>query len=169
MKATEAIQTVAGQMRAVPPNGDQPGGARLLRSDVRVGWLLLDEARFRSIERVFGVPRDQAFLLTLVGIGTLAEAARRKAARLVSVPGAPSLAHTVISAAMYRESAHRVAGTWSRDSPAFGTLIAIAMVGASARPVLGASSRAIRASTHAAQAGFDHRYGHLIRRNGHLH
>jgi hypothetical protein len=33
------------------------GGARLLVSDVRVALLLLDEARYRAVNRLFGVDR----------------------------------------------------------------------------------------------------------------
>ena len=35
------------------------GGARLLLSDVTIVGGLLNEARYRDVDRLFGVPRDQ--------------------------------------------------------------------------------------------------------------
>src|SRR5579884_3525336 len=55
------------------------GGARLLLSDVSTARVLLNEARYRTIERLFGVPRENAGLLTLVALGTLAAGVRAKA------------------------------------------------------------------------------------------
>jgi hypothetical protein len=160
-----ATQTPTGPPQAFTGNGDEPGGSRLLSSDVRVAWLLLDDARCRFIERWFGVPKEDTFLVTMIGLGLVAGAVHRHAERVLRVPGGPSAPDTVIGGAVLRESMHRIAGTWSRDSSSFGTLVAIAMLGASVRPGLAASLRGIKASSHVARAGFDHRYGHLVRRN----
>lgn len=161
----DTIQTVSGHEPGVVPNRDQNfGGARLLFSDVRVAFLLLDEARDRVLARLFGVPRDKSFLVTISALGTVAEAVHGKAARVLRVPGGPSVGDTVLGAAVLKESMHGIAGAWSRDTPFFGTLVAIAVLGASFRPALGASFRGIKASSHRARAGFDHRYGHLVPR-----
>ncbi len=160
----DTVRTAAGHEQGVALSRDgYVGGARLLVSDVRVAILLLDEARYRVVARLFGVPRDKSLLVTIVALGTVAGAAHGKAAQVLRVPAGPSVADTVMGAAVVRESVHRIAGAWSRDSPFFGTLVAVAVLGASFRPVLGASFRGVKASSHRARAGFDHRYGHLVR------
>jgi hypothetical protein len=51
-----------------------------------------------------------------------------------------------------------IGGAGSGDSPFFGPLVTFALVSA---PVMRASLRGLKT----ARADFDHRYGHLIRRN----
>jgi hypothetical protein len=128
-----------------------------------VAFLLLDEARYRVVSRIFGVPRDNSYLVTAIALGTAAAAAHGKAARVLRVPAGPSVADSVLAAAVVKESMHRIAGAWSRDTPLFGTLIGLAVLGASFRPVLSASFGGVNASLHRARAAFDHRYGHSVR------
>lgn len=66
---------------------------------------------------------------------------------------------------MLKEPLHLIAGAPSRDLPSFGPLIAIAVLGASFGPALRGAFRGVKAPLHVARADFDHRYGHLIRRN----
>src|ERR1700727_2320917 len=60
----------------------EESGGRLLASDIGVIYLLLNEARYRTLARLFGVSREQAHLATLVFVAALAEAARARAERL---------------------------------------------------------------------------------------
>ena len=142
------------------------GGAGLLLSDVTIVGGLLNEARYRAVERLFGVPRDQSFLVTVIALGTLAGAIHDRAARALSGPSVPSLGGTLLGAGVLKESVHGIAGSWSKDTPLFNTLLAIALLGTLARPVLRVSFRDVKASSHAVRVAFDHRYGHLIRRGG---
>ena len=48
------------------------GGARLLVSDIRVAFLLLDEARCAIVARLFGVAKDESVLVSIVAVGALA-------------------------------------------------------------------------------------------------
>lgn len=147
------------------PNGEWgTGGARLLFTDAGVVFLLLGEARRRFAAHLFGVPMDQTGLVTLIALATALKALHRRATKLASVPDIP-LADAMIGAGLVKEVGHRVAGDWSRETPMFGRLVGVALVGALLRPVLRVSFRDVRASSHRARVGFDRRYGHLVRRN----
>jgi hypothetical protein len=153
--------------RGIALNDDEDvGGARLLLSDARVALILVDEARDLAVARLFGVPRDKALLVTIVGVAAVAQALHDKAARFATVSPQPSLVDTITASAFLDELVHGIAGTRSRDTPFVGALVVIAILGATVGPVAGASVRAVKASSHRARAGFDHRYGHLIRRGG---
>ena len=69
----------------------------------------------------------------------------------------------VVGTAMAKAVAHGIAGDWSRDSPLFGTLAVISVLGVVVRPVLRVSFRDVRAASHRLRADFGHRYGHLTR------
>jgi hypothetical protein len=64
-------------------------GARLLVSDVRVALLLVDKARHRVVERLFGVSREQSWQVTLIALALLASAAHDKSDRLLKGPSNP--------------------------------------------------------------------------------
>jgi hypothetical protein len=163
--APNTAQTGAGgQQRVAPNRGEDPGGVRLLINDMTVAYLLLVEARHRVAARLFGVSRDESFLVTAIALGTLAGALHDRAARVVAAPSIPSLGDTVLAAGVIKESVHGIAGAWSKDTPLFNTLLAIAVLGNLLRPVLRVSFRDIKASSHRARVAFDHRYGHLVRR-----
>lgn len=138
-------------------------GAGLLIRDTRTVLLLLNEARTRAIVRMFGVPREDSWLVTIIAIGALLQAT--DTARLKVTPPGPSTGDTVIAAGLLRAAAHGVAGDWARQTPGFNTLIAIAVIGATCRPLVRMSARDARAAVHRIRLDFDHRYGHLVRRN----
>jgi hypothetical protein len=166
-----SITTDTGQIGVVEQQGDGSngdwgtGGSRLLFTDARVVFLLLGEARRRFAARLFGVPLDQTGLVTIIALGTLAKALHDRAAQLASVPAVPSFGDTTIAAGVVKEIGHVVAGEWSRDYPLFAPLVGLALLGTLVRPVLRVSFRDIKASSHRARIAFDHRYGHLVRRN----
>jgi hypothetical protein len=139
------------------------GGTRLLVSDMRVASLLLNEARGAVVARLFGVPRDKSVLVTIIAVGTLAQAAHDRATRVLGVQAYPSFGDSMIGTSVLRESAHWITGDLYRDTPIFGTLIAIGVLGTSLRPVLGMSLRGVKAASHGARVGFENRYGHLLR------
>ena len=161
----------AVQIGAVEEEGDGPrdywgtGGTRLLFTDARVVFVLLSEARRRFAAGLFGVPLDQTGLVTVIALGTLAKALHDKAAQMAAVPAVPSLGDSAIAAGVVKEIGHVVAGEWSRDYPLFAPLVGLALLGTLVRPVLRVSFRDVKASGHRARIAFDHRYGHLVRRN----
>jgi hypothetical protein len=153
------------QPRSAIGRGDEDVGAGLLLSDLRLVLLLLDEARYRVVARLFGVPRDKSVLVSVIALALLAQAARDKAARAFSAPGPPALGDSLIGAAVVKEAVYGLAGALPSDAPFLGTLVAIAVLGRSFRPAVRKSVHGVRASSHRARAGFDDRYGHLIRSN----
>jgi hypothetical protein len=141
------------------------GGARLLAADARVASLFADEARRRTMQRLFGVPReDKSGLATLIALLALGEALQRRTEGM-SRPNPPTLPGVVIGVGLVRELAYDIAGPWSRDSPYFGTLMAFALIGGTARWAVRASTHQVRKLSHQGFSEFAHRYGHLVRPN----
>jgi hypothetical protein len=147
-----------------PVLGGYFSGARLMVSDSRVILLLLNEARYHTIKRLFGTPREDSALVTIIALALLSGAVGSKAAQLVKGPN-PSLAGSMLGVGMVNESIRGIAGVAPGDSVLFSTLVAMALAGAAVRPVVRASWRGAKSFSHQARADFDHRYGHLIRPN----
>jgi hypothetical protein len=141
------------------------GGARLLAGDVRVVYLLLNEARARAITRLFGISGPNSALVTLIALGLAAETAHRKVSRVLSAPGAPELGGVTLGTSALTESARWIAGPGIGEFPLFGPLVLFAVVAHTTRPVLRSAIHGARTSAHRAHASLDHRYGHIIRRN----
>ena len=157
------MQTASARERLTAAERDRSSGrVRRLATDARVAYLLADHVRARTVERLFGVPKGNQFLITLVALGMLANAARDKAGQAVAVPSRPSLADTAIGAALLRESAHGIAGPSSRDEPLFGTLVAVVVVGSALRPVVRSSAHGVRTVSHRVRVELDQRLGDLL-------
>jgi hypothetical protein len=146
------------------PGPVEESGGRLLESDIGVIYLLLNEARYRALARVFGVSREQANFATLVFVALLAEAARARAERLRGMPG-PSRSDIALSGATVRELGYIVAGATLRETPMFSTLVAIAVVWKLSGPVVTRSLHGMRTGSHRFWHGFHHRYGYLVHRH----
>jgi hypothetical protein len=138
------------------------GSARLLVSDARVAVLLLDDARYRVIKRLFGVPRDQSWPVTLIALALVAHAAHSKWDQTVRGPGGPTRSDALLGAATLRELLMVVPRRSSRNTPLVGTLVAIAVGGAVLRPGLSRAVTGVRASSHRARRAFNHRYAHRL-------
>jgi hypothetical protein len=148
---------------------EEVGGARLLVSDVRFALLVLDEARYRVVNRLFGVERDQSWPGTLIALAVLAQAAHEKSDQMLKGPGGPTRTDMAFGAVGLRELLAGIYGPPSRDTPLVGSLVTIAVLGALARPGLSraahhirTSSHHIRTSSHHARQLFNDRYGHLL-------
>jgi hypothetical protein len=154
----EPIQRAA--VRASPELAEAPG-ANLLLSDLRVAYLLLNELRYRSVGRVFGLSRDQANVLTAVILLMLAQAVHDNTVRLLGAPGAPSAHGTLLSAAGVSGALSSVAGAPASAVPGAGALLGIAVLGAAMVPAA-RSLHALRTESHRLTTAFHHRYGYLI-------
>jgi hypothetical protein len=120
------------------------GTSRLFVTDSRLVLAVLNHLRYQALNRVFGVSRDQANMLTVVLLlgaanGTY-EAARRISGMRMSGTGAAA------GAVALREGALSVAGPSAREVPAFGTLVAFAMLGGLAAPSLRRTADRMRAA-----------------------
>ena len=133
----------------------------MLLVDLRGTLMLLNEARYRSIGKVFGVPRDQVNVTTAILALLVAEAIHTQAQK-VRPSRRPSVADFAIGVGGLRESIYGVAGPASRDTPLVGTLIAIAILGGLARPPVIRSFRGIKTSSRRVHTMFLGRYGHLV-------
>ena len=176
MAGPAGLPSVAGMSTSTPPSPPgaervlarlRPegyfGGIRLLLADARVVTLLLDDARRRTMERLFGIPREEdSVLITLIALAMLGRALQ---SRTPKRPARPTVSDAAIGFGALREAAYDVAGPWSRESPGFGPLLAFALLGASTRFVARGTTRRARAVGHEAYREFHHRYGHLIRPN----
>ena len=138
------------------------GGSTLLLSDVRLAFLVINDVRYRVVERLFHVPREQVNLATVVGLLVLAEGVGAHGRRLRGAAGAPSLADDVLGAAVMNEVLSGIAGPSSRDAPVLGALLALAAIGGVARATVGKSVRSARGSSHKIDLAFHHRYGYLV-------
>jgi hypothetical protein len=154
----------SGTKTASPSGTPAAGGTRMLLVDLRGGLLLLNEARCRSVERIFGVRRDQVNLTTLVALLVAAEQLRRRAER-IKPQRRVSVADYAIGAGALRESIYGVAGPASRDTPLAGTLIVLAVLGGLVRPPVIRSLHGMKASSRRAHTMFLGRYGHLVGHN----
>lgn len=136
------------------------GGVRLLVGDIRTASLLVNAARHRIIGGLFGVPREQENLLTLVAVLTMAGWTQRRIERLMRTP--PEAGETLLGAASLREVLCAVAGPSSRETPMTGTLLAIAVAAGAASPAVIKSVHGIRSSSHRLVVGFHRRYGYVV-------
>lgn len=139
------------------------GGDRLLLSDVRLAFMLMNRARHLAITRLLGpLPRDQQNLVTLVVALALTQTAHDRFGRLMRGPALPPAGDNLLVGGLLRDGLLRVAGSPARETPFAGGLLVLAIVGGAAGPSASKSLRAIRASSRGATSGFHHRYGYLV-------
>jgi len=142
--------------------GGYLSGVKLLVADTRMTIMLLNEARRRTMERVFGVPKDQSGLLTIIALAAAVEALRTRTNQARSAAKPPSASDSLLGVALVRESMQGIAGVQSRDLPLGSSLIALGMLGGALHPAVRASVRRLASASHKARAEFGHRYGRLI-------
>jgi hypothetical protein len=137
-----------------------PEGPLRLETDLRILLLLLNEGRYRTLQRTLGLSRDQANLVSLVLMAMLAQGTRDRVHRLMSGPPPwPEPVDTAFGVAALRELVQSIAGPAARDTSMFGTLVAIAAFGGVCLPVVRRSMRATEVRLHHVQVAFRHRYG----------
>jgi hypothetical protein len=152
---------VTDTLPTAPRPDGAPGGTRMLEVDLWGTLMLLNEARYRTIERTFGVPRDQVNMTTAILALVVAEAIHTQAVK-VRPSRRPTVADASIGLGVLRESIYSVAGPASRDTPLVGSLIALAILGGLVRPPVARSIRGMKASSRRMHTMFLGRYGHLV-------
>ena len=152
------MQTSPASSQARCRTVDDVGVAPSLLGDLRVGSLLMAEARQRSVTRVFGVPRDgQSFLVTAILTGAAATAIWE----LVPRPWPrPSGADAAIGGAVLNATLGGIAGAPARNMPLAGALIGFAVLSHSVRPAVAGSARGARALAHEVRTALGARYWH---------
>ena len=131
--------------------GQRLGGAPMLFVDASAALMVLNEARRRMIVRLFGIPRNESFVVTVILLSLLADALDDRTTAVRS--GGPSTSDTMIAGVAAREVAHRVAGDASRGVPLFVGLVIAAVVWRN-HPLARVSVRGGRASIHGAIASW---------------
>jgi hypothetical protein len=97
----------------------------LFAEDVRVATLLLNDARYRTLERMFGTSRAEANLVTFVAAAVLVDAAQQRSSQIKS-PRPPAPTNIALSAAITGSAIGGLAGTTGIAGPG-SLLIAIAL------------------------------------------
>src|SRR5207302_863449 len=115
-----------------------------------------NEARYRTIQGVFGVRRDQVNLMSLIAAMTLAEAVHTKTQRLRRGLRGPTRADVLLADACLNGLGLEIAGTSSREIPFFAALIGTAAVGTVAVRVLRHSAHDVKAASQTIKDSFRH-------------
>jgi len=134
------------------------GAADLLLADSRLAFGVLNELRYRTLGRIFGVSREQANLLTLVLMVAGGHQAATVAERLIRFPPLPSGSDVAIGGFALREAAAGMAGPSAAGVSPFATLVAIAVFGGLALPSARRAARRLRAAEHRFRAWRESQY-----------
>jgi hypothetical protein len=165
MTTAGEVQTAARE-KGTAARRDELFGARLLVSDVdraladvRVAFLLIDDAYGRVIARVFGTPKGkQTVLVKLIMTSALATVLGGYASRLPRIR--PSVVDTASGGAVLNTALRAIAGAPSQNMPAAGVLIGLALLGRGIRRGIGSTAAGTSREVHIAVHGAEHRYGH---------
>ncbi len=137
-----------------------PQGPLRLETDLRILFLMLNEARYRTLQATLGVSRDEANLVSLVLLGMMAHSVGVRWRRFMSGPApVPSPGDMALGVAAVRDVVQGIAGPASRDTSMFGTLVAVAAMGGVSLPIIRRSMHAVREAAHEVTGAFRHRYG----------
>jgi hypothetical protein len=131
---------------------DRFGTTSLFLTDSRLAFALLNHLRYQALNRVFGVSREQANVLTAVLIVGAADTAYETARRIGGIRPRVSGVGAATGAITLRNVALGIGGPTSREVPGFATLIAVAMLGGVAVPGLRRTARRMRAAEQSLRA-----------------
>lgn len=156
----------SAQHSALPAIRQQREGRVLFARDARIALALLNEARYRNLERYLGISKDQANIATLILLMIAGERAQHYAKRMLAGVKIP-LAHSVDDLVVFHGSVRGLlleATGLDRENPPlfFGPVIALVFVTPPARRLLRKSIHSIRDPLHRAAVSFHGRYGYLV-------
>jgi hypothetical protein len=120
------------------------GTGRILAGDATLAFLLLNELRHRIVARVFGVSTRDSNIVSVFAIGSLVAALVAGGARVRRMRIRPTGVETAIGAVALKETAHGIAGPWSRGTPLFALLLVLVVLEKSFGPTLRGSARLTR-------------------------
>jgi hypothetical protein len=145
------------------PHVGEVTGTRLLASDIRLANLLVNDARYRAIQAVFGVRRDQVNLVTLIAAMALADSVHKKTEQLLLGLRSPTRSDAILGVGRVNALGNGIAGPASRKTPLFGMLVGSVLVGSVGAPALGGAAHGIKAAAHEIRLSFNGRYGQPTR------
>jgi hypothetical protein len=120
------------------------GTRQLFLTDSRLVLAVANHLRYKALNRVFGVSREQANLVTVVLLLAAADGAYEGARRIGAMHMGVSGGDAAVGAIALREAALGVAGPNARAIPGFGTLVALAILGGAAAPGLRRTAHRMR-------------------------
>jgi hypothetical protein len=142
------------------------GAGQLFLADSRLAFGVLNHVRVRALQRMFGISREQANLLTLVLLLAGTETALTTAGRVVKAPLRISRTDAAIGGFAMRQAAMRASGPGAAEISPFGTLMTIAVLGGLAMPTLRRSMRRVREIENRVRLGRQRQYASARRAVG---
>src|SRR4051794_28530750 len=124
------------------------GTSQLALTDARLALGILNHLRYDGLRWAFGIERDQANVVTVIGLLVAAEFVYDGARRLTGVRLGVSGVDAAIGAVALRDAALGVAGPAGRQIPGFATLAAGAALAGLAAPAVRRASARARAAEH---------------------
>jgi hypothetical protein len=122
------------------------GTGQLFVNDSRLVFAVLHQLRYQALQRMFGISRDQANVVTLVLLLAAADGAYETARRVGGMRVGVSGGEAAFGAVALRDAALGIAGPGARTIPGFGTLVSVAILGGAAAPGLRRTARRMRAA-----------------------
>ena len=107
---------------------------------------MLNHLRYQGLNRVFGVSRDQANVVTVIVLLSAADGAYEAARRITRMRLRVSGTDAAIGGFALREAGLRFAGPAAREIPGFPTLVALGVLGGLAAPSLLRTAQRMRAA-----------------------
>jgi hypothetical protein len=133
---------------------------RLFLADSRLALGALNYGRYQALNRVFGVQREQANLLTFVLLLTAGPPAVAGLWRAVRAPLAMATGvNAGVGAFTLREATRGVAGPAASEVPQVEALLALAVAGGVAIPQLRRAFRGVRSAEHRVRQQRESVYG----------
>jgi hypothetical protein len=140
---------VAGAGAGRPDRRSDFGAGRLFLADSRLALGALNYGRHQALNRVFGVQREQANLVTFVLLLSAGPPAVAGLWRAVRAPLAMATGmNAAVGAFALREATRDVAGPGASEVPHVEALLALAVAGGLAIPQLRRALRAVREAEH---------------------
>jgi hypothetical protein len=133
-------------MTDIPARRSDFGAGRLFLADSRLALALLNYARHRALNRLFGVSREQANLLTFILAIGATHVTITTAGRVIRAPFRISGTDVATGGFLMREGAVGIAGPSASEVSPFATLLIIALAGGVAIPTLRRASHKLRAT-----------------------
>ena len=115
-------------------------------ADSRLALAVLNHLRYQGLNRVFGVSRDQANVVTVIVLLSAADGAYEAARRITRMRMRVSGTDAAIGGFALREAGLRFAGPAAREIPGFPTLVALGVLGGLAAPSLLRTAQRMRAA-----------------------
>ncbi len=122
------------------------GAANLFVADSRLVLAVLNHLRYQGLNRMFGVSRDQANVVTVIVLLSAADGAYEAARRITAWRLPVSRTDAAIGGFALREAGLRVGGPAAREIPGFPTLVALGILGGLAAPSLRRAAHRVRSA-----------------------